>query len=672
MKKIFLILCTLSLTAFGIELFAVLYNFFGRQAVHPKVEGLNSLATLLANPGLVVAVGSFFLIGLIAHIAIALSSLCSTYIARHQLATFQSRLLVGILFTGLQLILLRASNHIHFPKSLHDQALPLPDSWLLPLLILSIVTAPTIIIFQTLIRRPLLAIVPGCLLAITGAGYISANQHNAATRSAQPNIIILGVDSLRPDHMMGGNYDNVSDTPFLDQQLQQSIWYQNAYTPTARTYPAWASLLTGAYPKGHGVRFGLTSSEQAKAHDSIAWALQDKGYHTVYAMDERRFSYVDQAWGFEEVLGPRAGAADFILGTLYDISVLNLLGLLPRSDLMLPYTVNNRAIETLYDPVRFANDTARDIQNTPQDQPLFFAAHLCLPHWPFGWKDYEATYGWKDSEGRQRAYGDALSESDKQLSIIWNALEASGRLENSIVIFMSDHGEGHGLHDDHIAHHEQLITEDPNLTPITNTTGHGTNILAIKQHEVLLAIQDRRHQQPPFQVVRAPASLLDVYPTLLQAVLPDPTQTTPTRSLLAPETIVSDAPNWHLFFESGFTVKALRKLNPSIEEVASQTMSYYRLTENGRLAIRTDLWDTLLETKQRGVLTADQSMLAFTRADMSGESLVSYFDGESEKLSPTISHFDSRTKLLRELVYSHFDQEFSSLHKADSNNPIRQ
>ncbi len=92
------------------------------------------------------------------------------------------------------------------------------------------------------------------------------------------NILLLTVDALRPDYMSLNGYDRPT-TPFLDALLGGGYYFEEAVTPIPRTTPAVASLLTGAYPHGTGVR---TLTDPLPRHvTTIAEVLRDAGYQTV-------------------------------------------------------------------------------------------------------------------------------------------------------------------------------------------------------------------------------------------------------------------------------------------------------------------------------------------------------------------------------------------------------
>jgi len=92
-----------------------------------------------------------------------------------------------------------------------------------------------------------------------------------------PNVLLLTVDTLRPDYMSMNGYDRAT-TPKLDALISGGFYFDRALSPIGRTTPALASLLTGAYPHRTGVR-GLTDS-LADGVETLAERLERAGYQT--------------------------------------------------------------------------------------------------------------------------------------------------------------------------------------------------------------------------------------------------------------------------------------------------------------------------------------------------------------------------------------------------------
>ncbi len=73
---------------------------------------------------------------------------------------------------------------------------------------------------------------------------------------AHPNVVVILVDTLRPDALGFNGYEN-AHTPFLDSIAGEFAVMDFAYSTSSWTAPACASLFTGHYPPAHGVTEGF-------------------------------------------------------------------------------------------------------------------------------------------------------------------------------------------------------------------------------------------------------------------------------------------------------------------------------------------------------------------------------------------------------------------------------
>jgi len=60
----------------------------------------------------------------------------------------------------------------------------------------------------------------------------------------KPNILLIAIDSLRADHMSGYGYHRLT-TPHIDRLAEQSVLFENTYSPHIPTTPAYGGMLTG-------------------------------------------------------------------------------------------------------------------------------------------------------------------------------------------------------------------------------------------------------------------------------------------------------------------------------------------------------------------------------------------------------------------------------------------
>lgn len=93
----------------------------------------------------------------------------------------------------------------------------------------------------------------------------------------QPNILWLVLDCARYDRIGAHGYERPT-TPTLDRLISEGLDFQRAYAPSIWSLPCYTSLLTGLYPKQHGV----TMSGRALPTEvpTLAQQLQTVGYTT--------------------------------------------------------------------------------------------------------------------------------------------------------------------------------------------------------------------------------------------------------------------------------------------------------------------------------------------------------------------------------------------------------
>ncbi len=73
------------------------------------------------------------------------------------------------------------------------------------------------------------------------------------TAVSQPRVILISIDALRADHL--GCYGYRRDTtPALDRLASRGLLFEQASATGTWTIPSHASLLTGLYPRSHGMR----------------------------------------------------------------------------------------------------------------------------------------------------------------------------------------------------------------------------------------------------------------------------------------------------------------------------------------------------------------------------------------------------------------------------------
>jgi arylsulfatase A-like enzyme len=130
------------------------------------------------------------------------------------------------------------------------------------------------------------------------------NGSSPSTRSGgQPNVIIILVDTLRPDYL--GTYGFQADvSPNMDAFASESVKFTNAFAHSPWTRPSVATLFTSLYPQTHGQissRYEVHTRLPAEA-TTLAELLKNAGYETA--------AFNSQSW-IDEKLGMAQGFDHF-------------------------------------------------------------------------------------------------------------------------------------------------------------------------------------------------------------------------------------------------------------------------------------------------------------------------------------------------------------------------
>ncbi|MEP6802075.1 MAG: sulfatase-like hydrolase/transferase [Acidobacteriota bacterium] len=114
------------------------------------------------------------------------------------------------------------------------------------------------------------------LSATLGGRFAIRAAPEPARRQARPNVLLITVDTLRPDAL--GWVAGRNATPVIDSLANASFRFSGAVSPVPLTLPAHVSILTGELPRRHGVRDNgqVLGSERP----TLGRALKANGYAT--------------------------------------------------------------------------------------------------------------------------------------------------------------------------------------------------------------------------------------------------------------------------------------------------------------------------------------------------------------------------------------------------------
>lgn len=364
---------------------------------------------------------------------------------------------------------------------------------------------------RTAVALGLAAALPALLHApLVGDSSLHLPPANAAA-TGQPRVLILGFDALDGD---SGNAALAQAAAGLGGRI-----FTQAFTPLPATHPAWNSILSGAYPERHGVRFFFDSPlPNTMEALTLQRRLQTRhGGHSLFASDQPETSYFTSAQGFSESVAPEIGWKAHLNAALLNHFVFPALWL------------NNAGIEALrgfslnspslfnYDAPRFFNFSFRKFTNLPEG-PTLLALHTCHLHSPIrlNRRELAGIEAWlklrpKDfSFWRWSKPGDPLSRTpegwhnpyflrrpgtQRLLTDLVGELKAKGWFAGHRIAFLSDHGE-------------RFVDGYEIYGGI-----HGIDLKGREQNNVVFGIFDPRWKE--LSEVETPVSLVDVAPTLI-------------------------------------------------------------------------------------------------------------------------------------------------------------
>lgn len=373
-------------------------------------------------------------------------------------------------------------------------------SWVLPGLLwitLGLIGLATILSAwraRDLLQRSALMLILVPITVLSFSFIFGPSDRNAGTPS-RPNILIIANDSMRPDHMGAYGYHRPT-SPNLDAFSRQSVIFEDAYVPLARTFPSWASLLTGRLPHEHGIRHMFPrTGHRLDEQPTLPRLLGKAGYRTGVVADYARDLFTRMGTGFETIKAP-----DFTVPALVWQRVLQM------QPTLLAWLDNRLGRRMFPDIVGLVNypQTGTTVDALVRElrrgdgRPFFMVSFFSSSHFPYAaadpWyrkfvkPDYtgpnlyqrfralaetEASLA-ADAEHLTDLFDGTISYFDDEFGRLIRALEDNGLMKNTIVIVTADHGEilfEHGTtgHGDHLrgrgAHRVPLLIRAPGMEP---------------------------------------------------------------------------------------------------------------------------------------------------------------------------------------------------------------
>jgi arylsulfatase A-like enzyme len=280
----------------------------------------------------------------------------------------------------------------------------------------------------------------------------------AAARPAdttRPNVLMIIVDTLRPDHLSLYGYSRETD-PRIKAFAQKGMVFNRMHAQAPMTRPSVATLLSSLYPGVH--RSNDVGDFLSQSITTLPEVLQEAGY-TTFGISAN--ANVSPTFGYTQ------GFDEFIVWKQEDPVRLTLLG--RTAEFVLGPTRLARILSerpTLIPEAQSITDTTLAWAKTQPKQPYFMYVHYIDPHYPYRPPaPYDRAFDHqKDAPKRRNGtvnpqtlvardaqrdtvaktldqYDGEILYTDHHVGRLLDGLRDLGRLDNTIVIITADHGE---------------------------------------------------------------------------------------------------------------------------------------------------------------------------------------------------------------------------------------
>jgi len=301
------------------------------------------------------------------------------------------------------------------------------------------------------------------------------------------NVIIVLVDTLRADHMSTYGYERPT-SPFIDEFAAGAVVFEHARSQSSCTFPSVNSLMTSRYPDVFA-RQGKNQFGIPAEYPAIAEVLDDLGYYTVAVSQSpvvrNTPSKHNPNGGYGRGFDRFVEGCVWRHGACLNNKIFKELKLVERPFFLYLHYMEPHA-PYFHPPrhrLRFTGeyegfDFIRDGNPKPIGKMIYDDG-----------PEYEITD--RDIQHLADLYDDEIRYFDYVFRSLLEELEAQGLLEETMIVFASDHGEEF-LEHGHISHCRGVwdtVTHVPLILKIPGVDG-GRIDTAVENLDIVPTILD--------------------------------------------------------------------------------------------------------------------------------------------------------------------------------------
>ncbi|MDA7598911.1 sulfatase-like hydrolase/transferase [Alphaproteobacteria bacterium] len=299
----------------------------------------------------------------------------------------------------------------------------------------------------------------------------------------QPNILLIVTDHW-PANLLGAAGHPAVHTPVLDALCRNGVRYTNCYSETPVCLPARRTLMTGTTPREHGDRTFQPLRPMESHLPTLAQTFRNAGYQA-YAVGKTHTYPQRDRIGFDDVTLDDEGRTLYGVSDDYEI----FLGDKGHVGQQFGHGMSNNAYqatpwhldEHLHATNWATTSMERYIRRRDPKRPAFWYLGYRHPHPPLvppqrfldhyadvdidepfigDWASdtaalpynlqgvrSRAIYSEREIRWARRAFYALCTHIDQQIGALIGTIREEGILDNTIVMFTSDHGDMLGNHD---------------------------------------------------------------------------------------------------------------------------------------------------------------------------------------------------------------------------------
>jgi arylsulfatase A-like enzyme len=260
-----------------------------------------------------------------------------------------------------------------------------------------------------------------------------------------PNVILIGVDTLRADHLSSYGY-TANATPRIDALAADGVRYAKAFAQASWTRPSFATIFSGLYPSSHGAVHKADALPSGV--ETVAEALAAAGYTTAGIANNANISPAfNFGQGFQEY---RYLAPDLFFFAPEAAAQLTLYGGLRL--VRERFVARSVDVRNYYAPAETVTADALAWLDgaSAKQRPFFLFLHYMDPHdpyfvHPFNGEGYARVANPNPqpavADMYRRLYDGEITYLDEQLGVLIDGLRQRGLYDGTLIVLTGDHGE---------------------------------------------------------------------------------------------------------------------------------------------------------------------------------------------------------------------------------------